>query len=196
MKKQLLTIITSSLILLSFSINDFTEHEKVEVINSEPDTFLDRESLTEEEINLLFGEWEIKELIGFTSINDNESEFQNYPYGPNIIKSNIYIDSKTLEYDIKINNEKNIPNKYLSEIKNNFLLEEIFIKEIFSVEDYIQSKGTIGNFEMEEKYLPKENVKIVYGKTTDSNIYILEIFDDSRVIWKIFSSYFELEKVN
>ncbi len=153
-------------------------------------------TLNEEEKNLLFGEWKIKEFIGFTGVNDNESEFQNYPDGTTVLDSKITILEDNVEYDINIENESKVPDKYLSQINNSFVPSEITVGAEYTPDEFYESHGTMGAFEMDEKFLPTDNVKSVVLKSTDGNYLIVDIFDDSRVIWHMFGCYFEMEKVS
>lgn len=156
-------------------------------------------TLSSEEEKLLFGEWRIKELIGFTGVNDNESEIQNYPYGPNVINSSIFISNENIKYTIEIDTKNPIPDLYVSESIDEYEISNIYVfgNSAITPDEFLQSQGTSGAFQMDEKYMPKDNVKEIYvtKKGNDYPTALVQIIDDNRVIWHMYGAYFELEKI-
>lgn len=175
--------------------NKNSENNIDEKIFSETEDDVQRE-LTKEEKNFLYGEWALKEFLGFTAVNDNESEFQNYPNGISVLNSNILFNEDLIQYNINIENEEKIPDKYKHELEYSFKPSGIVVTRTMSVSDFMQSKGTMGAFEVDEQYMPTNNVKEVEFINDNGYNVSIDIYDDTRVVWYMFGCVFELEKIN
>lgn len=198
MLKKVLNLLFISSLIVTFSVG--CSSNKDDVYNSEIENTSNTSQydLTDNEKDLLFGHWKIKKLIGFTSVNDNESEIQNYPDGPKILNSDIFISNTNINYNIDIDTENPIPDDYSNESVDDYDVNVMYIGNSITADDFLQLQGTSGNFSMSEEDLPKEKVDYLFvnKKNEDYSAPVLAIFDNSKVVWYMYGAYFELEKVS